>query len=436
MTDEKPDSATKQIRNGPLPLGLHVTSAAQNWAGAAASFPLFHLGGLQIHPDLKQTADDLHRDMAGLDMTGPDMTELNLAQLQLMIMQKAQSRLSDMLAGVTNYQHHPFQRKVAPADLFYKIGTTEIRDYGPTQKKGRADDAPIVLVVPSLVNPAYILDLAEDHSFMRTLADEGIHPYLVDWTKPGAEEKTFGLEPYILKRLIPVIRQIHQHHNKKIHLLGYCMGGNLSLAAAQILQSENVLTGNILKSLTIIAAPWDFHVDQPAHMPGLTDCFLKIFLSGQHNAAFENFGSLNLLQLFFFSLDPTVSDRKFRKFSTQKIKEEQKRHFIAIEDWANDGVPLARQVAKDCLLNWYQQNQPQNGCWQIGGHIIDPKNNRLPGHIITPKSDRVVPPASAMALRKELPDFTHTSAKGGHVTMMAGRQSSVTLWRKIASYIK
>jgi len=415
MTDEKPHDDSQQIRNGPKPLGLHVSSAMQNWAGAAAAFPLFHLGGLQIHPDLKPDADDLLRDMAPYD----------LEKLQIIIMQKAQARLAGTLAGITRYQQHPFQRRVTPAALFDKIGTTEIRDYGPAVKK----DAPIALVVPSLVNPAYILDLAEDHSFMRRLAARNIHPYLIDWANPAAEEKAFGLEDYILQRLIPAIHKIRQHHPaRKIHLIGYCMGGNLSLAAAQILQSENVI-----KSLTLIATPWDFHAGQPAHMSNLLDYFLKTIVSGQNARAIP----MDILQLFFFSLDPTLSDRKFRKFRKfSGPKAEDMRHFIAIEDWANDGAPLAMRVAHDCLFKWYQKNQTQNDCWQIGDHVIDPGKLILPGHIITPKADRIVPVASAMALQEKLPHFTHTSEKGGHVTMIAGRKSSAILWDKIAYYLK
>ncbi len=415
MTDEKPHDDSQQIRSGPKPLGLHVSSAMQNWAAAAAAFPLFHLGGLQIHPDLKRAADDLLKDMAPYD----------LEKLQIIIMQKAQARLAGTLAGITRYQQHPFQRRVTPAALFDKIGTTEIRDYGPAVKK----DAPIALVVPSLVNPAYILDLAEDHSFMRRLAARNIHPYLLDWTNPGTEEKAFGLEDYILHRLIPAIRNLQQrHHTKKINLIGYCMGGNLSLAAAQILQSED-----IIESLTLIATPWDFHAGQPAHMSNLLDYFLKTILSDQKAPTIP----MDILQLFFFSLDPTLSDRKFRKFrEISGPKSEDMRHFIAIEDWANDGAPLAMRVAHDCLFKWYQKNQTQNNGWQVGDHVIDPGKLILPGHIITPKADRIVPAASAMALQEKLPHFTHSSEKGGHVTMIAGRKSSATLWDKIAYYLK
>ncbi len=398
---------------GPHPLGLHVASATQNWAGAAAAFPLFHLGGMQIHPDLKQAADDLRGDMAQYD----------LQELHITIMKQAQARLSETLAGITAYQHHAYRRHMPDMPVFARLGTSEIRDYGMDMPQ----NAPLVIAIPSLVNPAYILDLREGHSFMHALGGGGVRPYLLDWAAPGGEELGFGLEDYILKRLIPLIRMVHHHHNRKIHLLGYCMGGNLALAAAQILQSED-----IVESLTLIATPWDFHADQSPHLPALTEYFLKMTGPDQNRTAIP----MNILQLFFFSLDPTLSDRKFRKFSRYASDDDQTRNFIAMEDWANDGAPLSPKLAKDCLINWYQQNQPRKEQWKIGGQIIDPARIRIPGHIITPRRDRIVPPASAKALQEKLPHFTHTSARGGHVTMIAAEKNKEILWQKIASCLK
>ncbi|MCF8474871.1 MAG: alpha/beta fold hydrolase [Emcibacter sp.] len=410
MTD---DDIRTSIRMGPHPLSLHVASATNSWSGALASFPLFHLGGMQIHPALKMRADKLRADM----------TSTELDQLYLTLIKKAETRLSDTLSGIRAYQHHPYRRDVSKAPLYHRIGTTEIRDYG-TQC---SQDAPIVLAVPSLINPAYILDLRQDHSFIRYLSEQNIHPYLLDWTSPDTETLEFDIEDYITKHLIPMIREIHKRHNKKIHLIGYCMGGNLSVAAAQIMQSEN-----IIESLTLIATPWDFHAQQPVHLPALTQHFIAM------NSVDEKIKAvpMNIMQLFFFSLDPTLSDKKFRNFKQLNPESLKAKNFVAIEDWANDGAPLSPKVTNDCLINWYHKNQPQNLSWKIADQIINPARLTISGHIITPMSDRIVPPASAHALQKSLPHFNHTIASGGHVTMIAGEKAKTILWHKIALNLK
>ena len=44
-----------------------------------------------------------------------------------------------------------------------------------------------VLVVPSLVNRSYIMDLMENGSFLRFLASRGLRPLLIDWGDTGAD---------------------------------------------------------------------------------------------------------------------------------------------------------------------------------------------------------------------------------------------------------
>ena len=56
-------------------------------------------------------------------------------------------------------------------------------------------------MVPSLINRAYILDLAPETSLLRYLAAAGMRPLLVDWGSPGAVERGFGLTEYIAGRL-------------------------------------------------------------------------------------------------------------------------------------------------------------------------------------------------------------------------------------------
>ena len=66
--------------------------------------------------------------------------------------------------------------------MLWQEGTTRLLDYAP------AGGMP-VLAVPSLVNRAYILDLAPDNSLMRYLAGLGLRPFLVDWDAPGEVER-------------------------------------------------------------------------------------------------------------------------------------------------------------------------------------------------------------------------------------------------------
>lgn len=69
---------------------------------------------------------------------------------------------------------------------------------------------PSILFVPSLINRAYVLDLAEEASFTRYLASKGTHPLLLDWGWPGPVERQFTLADYIGGRLERALRAINE----------------------------------------------------------------------------------------------------------------------------------------------------------------------------------------------------------------------------------
>src|SRR3546814_15036385 len=68
---------------------------------------------------------------------------------------------------------------------------------------------------------------------------------------PGDMEQRFDLTAYIA-RLRRALAALHRQAGRPPVLLGYCMGGNLALAAA--LQAPDDVA-----ALALLATPWDFH---------------------------------------------------------------------------------------------------------------------------------------------------------------------------------
>src|SRR5690606_19376747 len=97
---------------------------------------------------------------------------------------EARHRFDAFLTGVERYRCHPYRRTLADPPVCWQEGATRLLDYGA----GVARGAPALLVVPSLVNRAYILDLAPECSLLRYLAGRGLRPFLVDWDRPGPAE--------------------------------------------------------------------------------------------------------------------------------------------------------------------------------------------------------------------------------------------------------
>src|SRR6185312_6318037 len=132
------------------------------------------------------------------------------------------------------------------------------------------------------------------------------------------------------------------------------MGGNLAVALAQIAPAQ-------VTALALLATPWNFFAPMGAPHPVLAA------LRPALEAMLEVLGELpiDVLQMLVFSLDPTQSGVKFRNFAALDPASDAARRFVALEDWANDGVTLAGPVARECLFGWYGENTPAAGRWRV-----------------------------------------------------------------------
>ncbi len=415
MPDRLPPRQTPpqaSLRPGPRPLPLHLAAHAATMMGSHAALPLWRNGSLPWRPDLATEAENLRRS---LDAAGPDAwTELGRA-----VAAEGLARHEQMLAGIAAYRRHSYARDLPPPPVIWRQGTTRVLDY---RIPGAAGGRP-VLVVPSLVNRAYILDLTARRSLMRDMAARGLAPFLVDWDAPGADEMAFGLDEYIA-RLGHIRDFIAARCLQPVVLMGYCMGGNLALALAAT-RPEGVA------ALALVATPWDFHAgraSQAAQVRALAEP-LAALLDGA--------GCLpaDMLNAMFASLDPGLVARKFAAFARFKRRSARARDFVALEDWVNDGVPLAGTVARQCLFGWYGDNTPAKGHWHIGGLPILPERVTVPTLVVLPERDRIVPPESAEPLARAIPGAETMRVRGGHVGMLLASRARTEVYAPLARWL-
>ncbi len=135
------------------------------------------------------------------------------------------------------------------------------------------------------------------------------------------------------------------------------------------------------------------------------------------------------------ALDPFLAERKFIRFAGLDPNGEAARGFVALEDWINDGVPLARRVALECARSWYRDNDPPRGAWQVAGELIRPEEITAPSLIVLPSRDKIVPPRSAEPLAAAIPHATVLRPPFGHIGMMASVKAPDAVWRPIAEWL-
>ena len=394
------------------------------WMNSRAGLTLFRNNSIPWQGNLAGTAEALRRTLeeaADADVTAA----LERAHLR---------RSAALIAGITAYRRHPYRRDVDDPPAIWQAGTTALRDYagtGPskTPKHGTkarpAKAAQTILVVPSLVNRAYILDLNRDASLLRYLAGKGHRPLLVDWQAPGSGEAAFTISDYVVERLEPALDRAVEAAGGPAVILGYCMGGLLALALAARYPDK-------VKGLVLLATPWDFHATDMDHAraaPAIFEAQLP---------AFERLGHMpvDALQGMFAGLDPMLAVRKFLAFAELDPDSPEAAGFVALEDWVNDGVPLTAAVARECLIAWYRDNLPAQGKWYVAGAPVVPEEYDGPALLFVPSNDRIVPPGAARALADALPGAELEQPPAGHIGMVTGSRARRTVWKPLNRWLR
>ena len=393
-TPSRPEAPRPLHRRGPRPLLLHLTLATLRSSASLAASP------------------NWNGDWPSLSGVDAAEAEKLAAAFPQAVLEEALRQDSALIAGIAAYRRHPWQRDLPDAPPIWAEGDTRLLDYGG---QGRA-----VLFVPSLINRAYVLDLASGRSMMRWLAGQGVRPLLLDWGWPGEAERRFTLTDYVAGRLERALAAV----GAPVVLAGYCMGGLLTLAAA--LRRPDLVT-----ALALLATPWDFHAPEPERAEALARMLPLL----EPALAFANTLPVDALQLLFALLDPYGIAEKYRAFANLDPDSDRARLFVALEDWLNDGVPLAAPVARECLAGWYGRNAPARLEWRIAGLPVDPGALRVPAFVAVPGRDRIVPPESALPLAAAIAGARLHTPGAGHIGMAAGSTAERALWQPLRDWL-
>ena len=403
-------------RLGPRPLPLHLATAFNSWLSSSAALPLWKSGSLSWKPALVAEAAALRQAVAAASNDDPPET----VGFEQAVEREVRRRLDGLLRGIVAYRDHAYRRELADPPVLWQAGTTRLLDYAPPGR-GRARRIP-VLLVPSLVNRAYILDLSRRRSLARWLAERGLRPLLVDWDAPGEAERAFTLTDYIAGRLEGALTAAVAAAGGPVPVLGYCMGGLLTVALAMRRPQD-------VASLALLATPWDFHADADTAAHG------ALLAAAAPNLAALPALPVDIVQALFYALDPFLVLRKFLAFAALDPASPRAADFVALEDWLNDGVALAGPVARECLADWYGANTPGRRSWRVAGQAVDPRALTLPTLVVVPQQDRIVPPPTAQALAREIPGAASFMPPLGHIGMIVGGRAPALVWDRLAAWL-
>ncbi|HJK93032.1 MAG TPA: alpha/beta fold hydrolase [Polyangiaceae bacterium LLY-WYZ-15_(1-7)] len=301
-----------------------------------------------------------------------------------------------------------------------------LRFRGPAPRRYRTP----ILMVPSLINRWYVLDLMPGKSFIEWLVDQGHDVYCIDWGNPGREDRYLRFDDIVGRYLGRALRRTCEASGvEKAHVLGYCMGGTLAAIHAAA-HPERVA------SLTGLAAPVAFDDD------GILARWTKS-KSFDVGALVDAFGNVPwpLLQASFQWLRPTLNLSKAvflvdRAVLDRAWNDEFLDGFLAKERWANDNVSLPGEMYRRYIEDLYQQNRLVKGTFRLDGRPARLEAITCPVHVLSFQHDYIVPEESASPLAEKVSskDVTHLRLPGGHVGAVVSGSARKRLWPLLSSW--
>jgi polyhydroxyalkanoate synthase len=310
-----------------------------------------------------------------------------------------------------------------PSDAIFAENKWQLLRYRP-RARGVAFATP-VLLVPSLINRHYVLDLAPGRSLVEYLVGEGHDVYVIDWGRPADEDRylTFDdvCDGYIGRAVRMTARSAG---SRRVQLLGYCMGGTLALIHAAARPER-------IASLTALAAPVSFAEGGMLATWTRTPSF-------DVGALVDAFGNVPwpLMQWSFHLLRPTLNLWKAVQLVERAWDDQFLDSFVAVETWGNDNVSFPGLAYRRYIEALYRDDALMGGRMTLSGRPARLGDIRCPLQCITFEGDNIVPAASATPLVDAVgsTDVEHVHLTGGHVGAVIASRARENLWPRMSRF--
>ena len=267
------------------------------------------------------------------------------------------------------------------------------------------------MLIPSLINPPTVLDLSPSQSLARFLLEQGHDPWLVDWGQPEPDDSS-DLSAHVTDRLMKMLTVLPE----RPAMLGYCLGGTLAMAAAQLCDAQSLIS---------VASPWHFD-----RMPEETlSQIARLWDESRSMCERIGYVPMELMQTGFWSMDPARTIRKYAGFANVAPGSDTERAFLFLEDWANAGPPLTFAAGRQLFEDFYMANHTGQGSWSVDGRNIAPDAIACASLSVASATDRIVPAACSPSLEENL------TLHLGHVGMIVGSKAPEMLWRPLSNWL-
>lgn len=313
---------------------------------------------------------------------------------------------NEIEGGAKKNHHYKVGQNLAltKGKVVYRNKLIELIQYDPIKKEVFAEP---ILFVPAWIMKYYILDLSEHNSMVKYLLTKGHTVFMISWKNPGSEDCYLSFEDYVnlgIMNAIEVIKAILPE--KKIHTVGYCIGGTLLSSAVALLSHDNAQ--NPIKTLTLFATQVDFKeagelqlfVDE-SQVSFLEDVMWeKGFLDGpQMLSTFSMLRSQDL-----------IWSKAARNYLLGK--KEVPNDLMA---WDEDTTRLPYKVHSEYLRKLFLNNELSEGHFKINNQKVSLRDIEIPIFSVGTIKDHISPWRSVYKIHSFTnSDITFVLTSGGH----------------------
>ena len=293
---------------------------------------------------------------------------------------------------------------VTPGKVVFRNELIELIQYSPTTRDVYAEP---ILIVPAWIMKYYILDLSPRNSMIKYLVDQGHTVFAMSWKNPDESDRDIGMDDYLRLGLFAALDAVSAIvPQRKVHLVGYCIGGTLlSIGAAALARDGDQRPA----SMTMFAAQADFSE------PGELAFFINPSQLAMLEATMHRKGVLESKQMGGAFALLRAKDLVWQPIVDTYLKG-QRAPMIDLMAWNADGTRMPWRMHSEYLYRLYLDNELATNRFPVGGRLVRLSDIRLPMLVVGTEADHVAPWKSVYKVDNLVrsDDFTFLLTAGGH----------------------
>ena len=311
-----------------------------------------------------------------------------------------------------------------PGEVVYTENKLELLHY--ESLTGEQHKTPI-LIVYALINKPFILDLQPDRSVVRRLLEAGHDVYLVDWNEPSRLDQHLTLEDYVNRYIDNCVDVVWERSGQdRINILGYCMGGTMTVMYTALHQEK-------VRTLGLMAAGLCFD---------RTGGVLELWGDQEYydpEDVVEAYGNVpaEMLDVGFALMDPVANYvSKYVRLYDNIDNDDFVRNFGRMEQWLDEGIDVAGETYVQFLRDIYQENKLQRNELHLGGEHVDVTSIEVPVLQIMGEYDHLIPPEASKPFNELVgsDDTEVIEYPTGHIGLAVSGSSHRDVWPRVAEW--